>query len=319
MRRSPGDGSPGYVSNITGVINTITESLMEKDSQNSRRRTYRQANPNHVEASFRFTKTITYGPGDPVPTVSSSHEVLVIELLTNNYIMKKVYVDPESSVDVMYYRTFECLKLTRDQLVPVKTPLVGFEGHVVHSEGMITLTVTVGQHLWCRIVPVNFVVVKADSTYNLLMGQPILNALRAVYSTYHISFKFLTPAGIAELHRPSTLGKPQRLETGDEVEEISLDPSTPERTISIGTSLPVPLKGEMVNLLKNYQNVFVWIAEQDVGAPHHLMLHEMNVDPRAKPVKQKRRYFGPKRNKAVAEEINKLLPVRMIKEVQYPT
>ena len=46
------------------------------------------------------------------------------------------------------------------------------------------------------------------------------------------------------------------------------------------------------------------------------MLYELNVDPRARPVKQKRRHFGLERNKTVAEETNKLLPARMIKEVQ---
>ena len=52
--------------------------------------------------------------------------------------------------------------------------------------------------------------------------------------------------------------------------------------------------------------------------PHHLMLHKLNVDPQARPVKQKRRHFGPECSKAVDEEVNKLLPMKMISEVQYP-
>ena len=103
------------------------------------------------------------------------------------------------------------------------------------------------------------------------------------------------------------------------MEEISLDPSTPERTISIGTSLPVPLKGEMVNLLKKYQDIFACTAEQVVGVLDQLMLHAVTLYPRVKPVKQKRRHFGPECNKAGTEEVDKLLPTRMIKEVQYPT
>ncbi|XP_027071601.1 uncharacterized protein [Coffea arabica] len=126
---------------------------------------------------------ITYGPSDPVPAASSSHEALVIEVLTNSYIIKKVYVDPGNSVDVMYYRTFENLKLTREQLSPVRTPLVGFGRHVVHPEGMVTLTVTVGHQPRYRTIPVNFVVARADSPYNLLMGRPTLNALRVAASS----------------------------------------------------------------------------------------------------------------------------------------
>ncbi|XP_027184208.1 uncharacterized protein LOC113782517 [Coffea eugenioides] len=187
---------------------------------------------------------------------------------------------------------------------------------------MVTLMVTVRHHPCCRIVPINFVVVKADSPYNLLMGRPTLNALHAVYSTYHLIFKFPTPAGVTEVSsdvgvvrecylatlqaaststsgtRPERMssilsincidsqqtGKPKRLETGDEVEDIPLDLSRPDQTIHVGVHLPDSLKIQM-----------------------------------ARSVKQKRRHFGPERSQAVGEEVDKLLPEKIIREVQYPT
>ncbi|XP_027100410.1 uncharacterized protein [Coffea arabica] len=104
------DGSSGhglgYGPNIAGVINTITGGPTRGDSQNFRKRTYWQANPDQAESSSRLSEVISYGPSDPVPAALSSHEALVIEVLTNNYIIKKVYIDPGSSVDVMYPRTF---------------------------------------------------------------------------------------------------------------------------------------------------------------------------------------------------------------------
>ncbi|XP_027185199.1 uncharacterized protein LOC113783305 [Coffea eugenioides] len=87
-KRPPGDGSSGqglgYGPNIAGVINTIAGGPTGGDSQNSRKRTYRQANPDQAESSSRLSEVITYGPSDPVPAASSSHEALVIEILTNN-------------------------------------------------------------------------------------------------------------------------------------------------------------------------------------------------------------------------------------------
>ncbi|XP_027178054.1 uncharacterized protein LOC113777217 [Coffea eugenioides] len=197
--RPPRDGLPGYDPSIAGVINTIAGGPMGGDSQNSRKRTYRQAGIEVAEPSSRLSEVITHGPSDLVPAASNNHETLVIEILTNSYMVKKVYVDPGSSVDVLYYRTFESLKLTREQLTPVRTPLVGFGGHVVHPEGMVSLMVTIGRHPRCRTVPVSFTVVKTDSPYNMLIGRPTLNVLRVVYSTYHLSFKFPTPAGVAEV------------------------------------------------------------------------------------------------------------------------
>nr|XP_027089516.1 uncharacterized protein LOC113710608 [Coffea arabica] len=360
-KRPPGDGSSGqglgYGPNIAGVINTIAGGPTGGDSQNSRKWTYRQANPDQAESSSRLSEVITYGPSDPIPAASSSHEALVIEILTNNYIVKKVYIDPGSSVDVMYLRTFESLKLARECMTPVRTPLVGFGRHIVHPEGMVTLTVTVGHHPRCRTIPVNFVVVKTDSPYNLLLGRPTLNALRAVYSTYHLSFKFPTPEGVAEVSSdvcaarecylatlqaasPSTSGarperksnilsidsidpqraeKIPRLETGDEVEEFPLDPTKPDQTIRVGTRLPNLVKRGMVSLLREYRDVFAWAAEEVQGVPHHLMIHELNVDPQIRPVKQKIRHIGPERSRAVGEEVDKLLPAKIIREVQYPT
>ena len=79
----PRDGSSGhglgYGSNIAGVINIIAGGPTGGDSQNSRKRTYRQANPDQAEASSRLSEVISYGPSDPVPAASSSHEALVIE------------------------------------------------------------------------------------------------------------------------------------------------------------------------------------------------------------------------------------------------
>ncbi|XP_071907780.1 uncharacterized protein [Coffea arabica] len=232
----------------------------------------------------------------------------------NNYIVKKVYVDPMSSVDVMYLKNFESLKLIKGQLTPIRTPLVGFGGHVVHPEGMITLMMTVRRHPRCRTVPVNFVVVKADFPYNMLMNRPTLNALRAINFMYYLSFKFFTLTGIAEVGNdvcaarecylptlqtasastsgqsserrsnilsidcidPRQTEKSKRLEIGDEVEDILLD-----------------LRRQMVDLLRGYRDVFAWAADEVQGVPHHLMMHELNVDLQAHPVKQKKRHFNP--------------------------
>jgi len=46
--------------------------------------------------------------------------------------------------------------------------------------------------------------------------------------------------------------------------------------------------------------------------------HQLNVNPTKKPVQQKRRVFAPERNKAVMEEVKKLLTVGFIREVFYP-
>ena len=49
-----------------------------------------------------------------------------------------------------------------------------------------------------------------------------------------------------------------------------------------------------------------------------VITHRLNVNPSFKPVKQKRRSFTLERQKAINEEVGKLLQVKEIREVEYP-
>ena len=54
------------------------------------------------------------------------------------------------------------------------------------------------------------------------------------------------------------------------------------------------------------------------GIDPTIITHRLNVSPSFKPVKQKRRSFAPKRQKAINEEVGKLLMAGEIREVEYP-
>ena len=54
------------------------------------------------------------------------------------------------------------------------------------------------------------------------------------------------------------------------------------------------------------------------GIDPTVITHRLNVSPSFKPVKQKRRSFAPERQKAINEEVGKLLQARAIREVEYP-
>ena len=54
------------------------------------------------------------------------------------------------------------------------------------------------------------------------------------------------------------------------------------------------------------------------GIPANIIQHHLNVDPKKKPVQQRRRVFALEQNKAVMDEVNKLLATNFIREVYYP-
>ncbi|XP_071939126.1 uncharacterized protein [Coffea arabica] len=173
--------------NLAGVINTIAGGPAGGDSHTVR---WHNRPPPTGESSAKRLKMyeeIIYGLEDAVPLASNNHEAIVIEVITCNYKVKKVYIDNGSTIDVLYYKTFKELQLEDRQLVPVRTSLIGFAGPPVRPEGMITLMVTVGVSPKCRTVPVNFAVVKEPSSYNMILGRSTLNALRAICSPLHLN------------------------------------------------------------------------------------------------------------------------------------
>ncbi|RYE03027.1 MAG: hypothetical protein EOP33_09865, partial [Rickettsiaceae bacterium] len=89
------------------------------------------------------------------------------------------------------------MKLGGIRPIPTQTPLLGFTGETVMTEGIIDLPVTFGTTGGIEVVHmVPFLVVDQESPYNVIIGRPTLNRLRAITSTYHLLVKFPTEEGI---------------------------------------------------------------------------------------------------------------------------
>ena len=69
----------------------------------------------------------------------------------------------------------------------------------VQPVGTIFLPVVVGVYLQQITKNVNFLVVDCSSSFNAIIGRPILNSWKAVTSTYHLSVKFSTEHGVGQV------------------------------------------------------------------------------------------------------------------------
>ena len=84
----------------------------------------------------------------------------------------------------------------KEKLEPVSTNLRGFSGEKVLPLGSIQLVLTLGDPPCQATTAVKFLVVDAPSSYNILLGRPSLNSIKAIPSTYHMMIKFPTTSGV---------------------------------------------------------------------------------------------------------------------------
>ena len=106
-------------------------------------------------------------------------------------------------------------------------------------------------------------------------------------------------------------------ESVEELEEITLDELRPERTTRMGTLASPLIRQALAAFLKMNQDVFAWSHKDMPGIDPSVIVHRLNINSASSPIQQKKRVFAQERDKAIAEEVRKLLEAGFIREVYY--
>ncbi|XP_017233127.2 uncharacterized protein LOC108207179 [Daucus carota subsp. sativus] len=123
---------------------------------------------------------------------------LVITSMIGNSSVKRVLVDSGASVDILFYDVYEKMGYVDSQLTLSDMPIYGFNNAETKIEGMIQLPVTMGTEPRQATCLLNFLVIKASSTYNAILGRTGIHAFKAIPSTYHLKIKFPNRNGVGE-------------------------------------------------------------------------------------------------------------------------
>ncbi|GJW65087.1 reverse transcriptase domain-containing protein [Tanacetum coccineum] len=106
-------------------------------------------------------------------------------------------MDSGSSCEIIYEQCFKKLNPTiKATGVDLKTPLVGFLGERSWSVGDVPLEITIGDAPLSRTKTLNFVIVRSDSSHNMLLGRTAMQRMGILVSTIHGAIKFHTEKGI---------------------------------------------------------------------------------------------------------------------------
>ncbi|XP_075489458.1 uncharacterized protein LOC142528300 [Primulina tabacum] len=185
------------------------------------------------------------------------------------------------------------------RLEAVETALFGFAGHAVYHEGEITLPLTLGTGDLRKTVMTIFTLVDAPSSYNIILGRPAMNEMRAVASTYHQKIKFPVRGQVGEVKGDHPSSRKCYGET------FRVDQKKARRED----------KGKVVNRVEEV----VEERKELPGISPRVAEHKLNILQGSRPVKQKKRDFGPEKDKVIDEQVGELLRTGHIREVQFPT
>ena len=330
------------------VINTISGGpTAAGNTKNSRKAYAREVMHIIGEAPkrARIEVSISFDDSDLEGIKFPHDDPLVIMPVIGNSQVRRVLVDNGASVDILFYDAFIKMGYNDSQLTPSNMPIYGFNRVESKVEGIIQLPMTMGEAPREATQMLNFLVIKAVSTYNAILGRTGLHAFKAIASSYHLKIKFPTKRGVGEEKGDQKMArscyvaalKPdgaggqvlpiedmdiregeKRGKPAEDLIPVLLIPGEPDKITYIGASLSEPLKGRLIAFLQENYDVFAWTAADMPGIDPELITHKLNVDPLRKSVKQKKRNFAPERQEAIKQEVNKLLEAGFIEEIQFP-
>ncbi|XP_024024960.1 uncharacterized protein LOC112092617 [Morus notabilis] len=129
---------------------------------------------NMTEHAAKFAKmeniAITFTEEEARKLLHPHNDAIVVSLQVANSLVHRILIDNGSLADILFKDALTKINLGGAKLTPVNTPLQGFTGACIHTEGMITLPVIMGEGNTKVTRMVNFLVVDQPSAYNVIIG-----------------------------------------------------------------------------------------------------------------------------------------------------
>ncbi|XP_070028643.1 uncharacterized protein [Nicotiana sylvestris] len=139
-------------------------------------------------------ESITFDDADADGVLSPHNDALVISLPVHDTNVKRVLIDPGSSVNIILLRVLREMQ-AEDKLIPKAHTLSGFDNSGVVTKGEVILT-TFAEGV---VKNTKFKVVDMEMAYNMILGRPWIHEMDAVLSTLHQVIKFSSPWGICQI------------------------------------------------------------------------------------------------------------------------
>ncbi|KAM1173007.1 hypothetical protein ACFX2G_023524 [Malus domestica] len=119
--------------------------------------------------------------------------------------------------------------------------------------------------------------------------------------------------GNSQLVDPQDDSFTQQAQPAEELEKVSISKDYLDRMVKIGTTLSPPIRLALISFLQENTKVFAWSYEDMLGISPDIICHHLSIDPKIKPVRQKRRSYDAKRYEAMKAEVEKLKGIGFVR------
>ncbi|XP_047171045.1 uncharacterized protein LOC124839316 [Vigna umbellata] len=175
---------------LHGTINTISGGFARGSSASARKRNLRELKSVHkVDVRKHSMPPIMFIDEDFHAPDPDQDDPMVITIVIARYSVGKVLMDQGSSVNILYWKTFQQMDISEDLIAPYNEKIVGFLGERVDTRGYVDLRTCLGTER-NKELKTRFLLVDANTSYNVLLGRPYLNAFGSIVSTPHLTLKF---------------------------------------------------------------------------------------------------------------------------------
>ncbi|KAM1597454.1 hypothetical protein ACFX1Z_032351 [Malus domestica] len=110
----------------------------------------------------------------------------------------------------------------------------------------------------------------------------------------------------------------QQAQPVEELEKVSILKDYPDRMVKTRTTLSPPIQLTLISFLQENIEVFAWSYEDMPGISPDIICHRLSINPKTKPVIQKRKSYDAERYKAMKVEVEELKDIGFVREVNYP-
>ncbi|KAM1898060.1 hypothetical protein ACFX14_032463 [Malus domestica] len=166
----------------------------------------------------------------------------------------------------------------------------------------------------------------AWSCYNTSVKQQHLHVLKETFSIHDQVIKTSPDEANLDLHGGNSQPDDhrhdsftQQAQPAEELDKVFISKDYPDHMVKIGTTLSPLIWLSLISFLQENTEVFAWSYEDMLGISLDIICHRLSIDPKTKPVRQKRRSYDAERYKAMKAEVEKLKGIGFVREVNYPT